>query len=251
MTKLSIIIPAYNEEKVIENTTKTYIDFFDEKLKNNYEIIIIPNGCTDDTPAIVKKLSKRYKQVKFFDLGIPGSKGKAVIKGFELAKGDLIGFVDADLSSPPKAFYDLVLNIKENTGIIASRALKDSRINIKQPLPRRLIGKVFNLLVRLILRLRYTDTQTGCKLFKKEAIKTIYHKFHITGWAFDVNLLYLMKLHNFKVIEIPTEWNDSKESKLNIKKAVPEMFLSIIKLRLLYSRFKPLTVKKYQNEEIR
>jgi len=253
MVKLSIVIPAYNEEKTIEKTTKTYIDFFDKKLKNDYEIIIIPNGCKDKTVEIVKLLSKKYKQIKYFDLGFPGSKGKAVLKGFGLAKGELIGFVDADLSSSPDAFYDLVLNIKNYDGIIASRSMKGSKLLIKQPLLRRFLGYGFRFLVNLFLGLKYYDTQCGLKVFKKNAIKKIYQQVIILGWAFDINLLYLMKLNKFNVIEIPTEWSDSKtESKLNVKKAVPEMFFSIIKLRILYSRFKSLlNLFEKQNEKTR
>src|SRR3989344_4702045 len=197
MVRLTIIIPVYNGEKIIERTTKTYLDFFDKKLKNNYEIIIIPNGCTDNTLAIVRRLSEKYSRIKYFDLGFPGAKGKAVIKGFELASGDLIGFVDADLSSSPKAFYDLIINIKNNDGVIASRALKGAKINIKQPMLRRLLGKAFSLLVRIMLGIKFLDTQCGCKLFKKNAIKKVYSQIIISGWAFDINLLYLMKLNGF------------------------------------------------------
>mgnify|MGYP001620185066 CR=1 FL=1 len=247
MVKLSIVIPAYNEEKIIENTIKTYIDFFDKKLKNDYEIVIIPNGCKDKTVEIVKNLSKKYKQIKHFDLGFPGSKGKAVLKGFGLAKGDLIGFVDADLSSPPKAFYDLVLNIKDYDGIIASRSMKGSKLLIKQPLLRRFLGYWFRFLVNLFLGLKYYDTQCGLKVFKKNAIKKIYQQVIILGWAFDINLLYLMKLNKFKVLEIPTEWSDSKtDSKLNVTSAVPEMFLSIIKLRVIHSPLKPILFNSKQ-----
>jgi len=251
MVKLSIIIPAYNEERTIENTTNQYIEFFDKKMKRDYEIIIVPNGCRDKTVEIVKKLSKKYKQVRYFDLGLLGEKGKAVIKGFELANGDLIGFVDADLSTSPKAFYNLVVNLKDNYGIIASRWMRGSKVNVKQPLLRRMLSRTFNFFVRLILGLRYIDTQCGSKLFKKEAIKQIYNKLNITRWAFDVNLLYLMKLNGFKVIEVPTEWNETrKKSKLNIKSAVPEMFLSLIRLRLAYSKFKfivDLSDRLYEN----
>lgn len=239
MVSLSIIIPAYNEEKVIEKTINTYAGYLDQKLKNDYEIIVVPNGCTDNTVKIVNDLSKRHKQLRCFDMGCPGSKGMAVIKGFELASGDLIGFVDADLSSPPNAFYELVLNIKGNDGIIASRSLKESKISVRQPLSRRILGRGFKLLVNLFLDLNHNDTQCGCKLFKKEAIKKVYQDLMITGWAFDINLLYLMKLNNFKVLEIPTIWNDAKgTSKLNVKKAVPEMFFSILKLRLSYPKNK-------------
>ena len=239
--KLSIIIPVYNEEKTIEHTTKTYVEFFDKKIKKKYEIIIIPNGCKDNTVEKVTHLSKKYSQVRLFDLGSPGEKGKAVIKGFELAKGDFIGFVDADLSTSPRSFYDLVSHIDTYDGIIASRAIKGAKITLKQSLLRRVLGKGFNLLVKVILRLMYNDTQCGAKVFKKEAIKKIYPQIKITKWAFDIDILYLMKANNFKVKEFPTEWNEIRgSSSVNIWKAAPEMFFSLLKVRFIHSKYKNL-----------
>jgi len=244
MVKLSIIFPAYNEEKTIEKTVKSYINFLDKKIKNSYELIIIPNGCKDKTVNKVRTLSKKYKQIKYLDLGKIGDKGIAVIEGFKLATGELIGFADSDLSTSPEAFYDLVLKIKDNDGIIGSRWRKDSKINKKQPLLRIIASRGFNFLVRSILGLHFTDTQCGSKLFTKKAVKIVEPQLGITRWGFDIDVLYKMKKNRFKVIEIPTVWKDDSNSHLNMKRTIPEMFLSILRLRLLYSPFK-IIVKFY------
>lgn len=244
MVKLSIIFPAYNEEKNIENTINKYINFLDKKIKNNYELIIIPNGCKDKTVDKVKILSNNYNQVKYFDSGKVGDKGIAVIKGFKLAIGDIIGFADSDLSTSPEAFFDLVLKIRNSDGIIGSRWHKDSKINKKQPLLRIIASRGFNFLVRAILGLRYTDTQCGSKLFTKKAVKTVVPQLGITRWGFDIDLLYKMKKNKFKIIEVPTTWKDNRDSHLNLKRTIPEMFLSILRLRLIYSPLK-IIIKFY------
>ncbi len=234
MVKVSIIIPAHNEETRIMKTLKDYTTFFNTKLKNDYKIIVIPNGCKDNTVKIVSDFSKKNNSVSYKGLEI-GGKGIALIEGFKLANGNIIGFVDADNSTSPKEFYRLIQNINGYDGAIASRWMKEAIVDIKQPLQRVIAGRCFNFLVRLLLGLKFYDTQCGAKIFKKEAIKKIYSNLGITKWAFDIDLLYLMKKSNYKIKEIPIEWNDTIGSKLNIPIASFEMFLALIRLRLIYS----------------
>jgi|SRR3989344_6652620 len=236
MVNLSIIIPAHNEEERILKTLKDYAAFFDIKLKNNYEIIVIPNACKDNTVKIVAEFSKKHHKVKYKGLKEAG-KGIALIEGFKIANGSLIGFVDADNSTSAKEFYKLMGVIDSYDGAIASRWMKESIVDIKQPLPRVIAGRAFNFIVKFLLGIRFHDTQCGAKLFKKEVIKKIYTKLGITKWAFDIDLLYLMKYYNYKIKEVPIKWADTISSKLKILKASFEMFLALIRLRLIYSPF--------------
>ena len=231
--KLSIIIPAYNEEKRIGVTLKEYVEFFNDKLGKDYEIFVILNGCRDDTLGVVKGFN-----VKFVDIKEAIGKGGALIEGFKQVNGDFIGYVDADNATPPRAFYDLYENIKDKDGIIASRWIKGAKIGSKQPISRRLASRGFNILVRSLFGIGLRDTQCGAKLFRKEAVKKVVNKLGITRWGFDIDLLYLMKREGFNVTEIPTEWNEPGDSHLNVKKTSYEMFLSVIRLRLIYSNFK-------------
>src|SRR3990167_3577212 len=123
---LSIIIPAYNEEERIPKTLNSYLDYLKGKI--NFEILVIINGCTDNTLEVVKKIAQKNKEIKYVDIGKVASKGIAVTEGFKLADSELIGFVDADLATPPNAFYDLVKNIWDYDAVIASRWMKNSKI---------------------------------------------------------------------------------------------------------------------------
>ena len=235
MTELSIIIPAYNEEDRIKKTLEEYISYF----KNyQHEIIVIPNGCKDRTEEIVKLLSKKYKTIKYKTIKEPIGKGGAIKEGFKIAEGSLIGFVDADLSTKPEDFEELIKNIKECDCIIASRYIKGAIVNPKQKFSRIIASRAFNLLVNFLFNLKIKDTQCGAKLFKKNVIKKIIPKLDITRWAFDVDLLFRIKKEGYKIKEFPTKWEDSLGSTLKLKKAIPEMILSLTRLRLINSRFK-------------
>lgn len=238
MVKLSIIIPAYNEERRIGVTLKSYISYFSKRLKNNYEILIVLNGCTDNTLDVVKKFSEKDKKVKYKDIKEAVGKGVAIIEGFKILNGKYIGFVDADNSTMPKAFYDLLLKINDYDGIIASRWIKGAKVKPKQPLLRRIAGRSFNFLLRALFNIRIVDTQCGAKLFKNKAVRDVVRELAITKWAFDVDLLYHLKRKGYKLKEIPTEWHESSGSGLKISRAVPQMFLAVIRLRLIYSPLK-------------
>jgi glycosyltransferase involved in cell wall biosynthesis len=242
--KVSIVIPAYNEEKRIGKTLEEYGRFFEQRKKNkeleNFEILVIINNTQDKTEAIVQEKAKKYREIKSFNFK-EGGKGFAVIKGFKDAlkrNNDLIGFVDADMATSPEAYYELVKNIGKYDGIIASRYIKGAIVKPKQSWQRIIASRVFNLLIRGLFLMPYRDTQCGAKLFKKGVIAKIVDKLIITKWAFDVDLLYRANKEGFKIREFPTNWSDKEYSKINFKRAGPKMGLAVIRLRILNSCFK-------------
>ncbi len=236
--RLSIIIPAYNEEKRLnkEKILDNYVNYFSKIYKNDFEIIVVLNGCKDDTLNVVKQAAKKFKQIKYLDIKEAIGKGGAVVEGFKLAKGDLIGFVDADQSTHADAFYDLVKKIDGFDCIIASRYMKESIVNPSQPFFRRIPSIVFNLMVRALFCLNFKDTQCGAKLTKKDALKSILNDLSVKKWAFDIDLLYCLKKKRFSIVEVPTVWSERTGSKLTFKTPY-EMFMSILKLRLNHSSF--------------
>lgn len=231
-------MPAYNEEKRIENTLNLYLPYFEKKLGKDFEIYVVVNNTIDNTLEVVKKFLKKYKQLKYIDIKAKIGKGGAVKHGFKTLNGDYIGFVDADASTLPEAYFELYNKINGYDGIVASRWIKGAKVSPKQSFIRRISSRGFNILVRIFFGLGIRDTQCGAKLFTKKAVKDVVNEFGITQWAFDVDLLYLLKKKGYKVIEIPTVWQDQAGSKLNLKRVSFEMFLALIRLRLVYSPFK-------------
>ncbi|MDD5086273.1 MAG: glycosyltransferase [Candidatus Nanoarchaeia archaeon] len=232
----TIVIPAHNEEKRIRKTLEIYGEFFKKK---NFEILIVLNGCKDKTLDVVKKSEKKYKIIRHIEFKQAG-KGFAIVEGFKNAikrKSNLIGFVDADLATPPVAFFDLVKDIGESDGIIASRWMKKSIVKTKQSILRRITSRSFNFLVRSLLGLKFSDTQCGAKLFKAEALKEVVESIGTTKWAFDVDLLYRLKRKGYKIKEIPTTWEEPGKSHLSLLKIPFQMFSAILRLRLIHSPF--------------
>lgn len=238
---LSIIIPAYNEEKRIEKTLEDYTNFF-KKTKLNFKICVVLNGCRDNTLGVVKKIAKRHKQIKYLDIKEAIGKGGALIEGFKRADGNLIGFVDADNATSPLYFYDLIKNIKDYDGVIGSRWMKNSKIEM--PKLRKFLSKGFHFGINILFNLGYEDTQCGNKLFKKNVIKKIVNRLGATRWAFDVDLLYLIKREGYKIKEIPTVWLEPGKSHIKLKEIIPCFVLPMIRLRLLYSPLK-FSIKIY------
>lgn len=236
--RLSIVVPAHNEEQRIGRMLGAYLPFFTERYGRDVEFLVVINGTTDGTENVVAEYASRFPVVK--TIVEPGriGKGGALMLGFRAAAGDRVGFVDADGSTPPEAFQALVDGLGDADAIIASRWCRGARVSPRQPLDRRLASRVFNLLTRLFFGLRLTDTQCGAKLMTRAALGAILPKLGITQWAFDVDLLLQLRRGGYRIREIPTVWCDVEGSKLQVRRASPEMLLALTRLRLIYSPFR-------------
>ena len=236
--KLSIIIPAHNEEDRLPPMLEVYAPFFLERYGDQVEFIIVPNFCDDRTVQVAEEFSDRYPFIKILD--DPGriGKGGAVLQGARHAGGALVGFVDADGSTPPEAFNDLIEQIGSAGCIIASRWLKDSVVEPRQPLSRRMASRIFNTIVRWTFRFKVSDTQCGAKLFRQDVIQAILPHLGITRWAFDVDMLFHIRRAGYQIVEIPTVWRDEAGSKVQVARASLDMIFALIRLRLIYSPFK-------------
>ena len=238
---LTIVIPAYNEEKRIPATLESYGGFFLEKEKKRglkTKILVVINNSSDNTLGVVENYHKKFKNITYLNL-IRGGKGYATVEGFKEAlrkDSDFIGFVDADMATSPEAFYDLYKNIGKAQGIIASRWKNGAKV--KRSSGKLFRSKGFNILTRFLFLFPYQDTQCGAKIFRKNVVKEIVDNLESAEWAFDVNILYLCKVNKFKIKEHPTIWEDKEGSKITSIKVPIKMAGGVIRLRLLKSPFK-------------
>lgn len=242
--KLSIIVPAHNEEKRIGRMLRTYHEFFAQVRTQNdldFEFVVVLNGCKDNTIGVVEDVRKTCSNIIILDLP-EGGKGLAIKAGFADAltrPNDLIGFVDADMATLPQHFYDLVLQLgnpdEGYDGVIASRYMFGSMVTPVRPKMKRWGSKlIYESWVRLLFGIKYADYQCGAKLFKRKVIEKITPELTVRQWAFDVELLYLCKINGFKIKEIPTVWEDQEGSTLSPIRAGLRMLASVFKLRLRY-----------------
>jgi glycosyltransferase involved in cell wall biosynthesis len=223
--RTSLIIPAYNEEDRIKTVLLNYTTNFPAA-----EIIVVCDG-TDNTKKIVREGSKKYMNIKLLPFEKKLGKGGAIIEGFKAAKGERVGFVDADESVEPddvKKMFDL---LSDYNGVIASRKLNESKILVRPPLKRRIASKTFNSLIRIIFSLDFKDTQCGAKVFRKEAVNDILSELTTEGFEFDVELLWRLKNKGYNVVEFPITWKHSEGSSFSLSNA-PKMFFSLLKVRI-------------------
>ncbi len=231
----SVIIPAHNEEFRIRAVLESYAqEFYDS------EIIVVLNGCTDGTLAIVVASAERYSNVRYLNIPNAVGKGGAVRAGFLLAKAPVVAYVDADGATSPNELRRLFGLLGNDDGVIASRWLRGSTIAAKQPLTRRIVSRVFNVCVRLLFGLPFRDTQCGAKVFRAEVLASNIAAVETSNLAFDVDLLFHLREGGFKVREVPTTWQDQTGSRVSVIAASPKMLGSIVRLRLRYSLFRTL-----------
>ena len=232
MTYLSIIIPAYNEEKRIGATLDKIHSFF--KTKNyDFEVMIVDDGSTDRTAGVVAA-SGLAKEGKLSILKNRSNRGKgfSVKNGILNSNGEYLLFTDADLSTPIEDVDKLLKEISKDYDIvIGSRALKDSAVMVHQSCYREFMGKVFNFFVKTLLIKSFNDTQCGFKLFKREPAREIAREMLINGFAFDVEMLYLAKIKGYKVKEAGVAWENSSDSRVKLFRSPINMFLDLFEIK--------------------
>ncbi len=234
---ITIIIPAKNEAHRIGPTLQSYATYLNTHYAHRYTLLVVLNNCTDTTSQVVRTLKRRFPAITLIETPDPIGKGGAVIEGFRRARTPLVGYLDADGSTPPFAYLHLINNIGSSSGIIASRWMPSSHVYPHQSFKRRIASRAFNLFTKILFFLPFKDTQCGAKVFKTSAVSSIINKLYITQWAFDVNLLYVLIKEKFSIKETPTTWYDKEGSRLQFPKTPVKMFFSLLRLRLLYSPF--------------
>jgi glycosyltransferase involved in cell wall biosynthesis len=234
---LLILIPAYNEEARIEPVLRDYAQFFGRNYSGKFQIVVVLNGCTDNTLGVVQKVAAEFPVVRADEFKSPIGKGGALIEGLKLApQGDLIGYVDADGATPPQSLFELTRHIGEADCIIGSRWLRDSVLHQEQTTLRKFISRVFHFIVEALFGMGIKDTQCPCKLMRREVVEKVHPTLRIADLAFDVNLLVSIKRAGFKILEVPIEWTDKVGSKVtsSLFRSSLSMFLSVVRVRLIY-----------------
>lgn len=228
---LSIIIPAYNEEKRLGLTLRKILDYLDTR-QIQAEIIVVDDGSTDRTAELAGEILRDWPLYRIISLPENLGKGAAVKEGMLRASGDYILFSDADLSTPIEELEKMLPLAREGYElVIASRALPMSEIKKRQSWLRENMGKTFNFLVRLLLLKDIKDTQCGFKLFQKEAAEKIFSEMQCCGFAFDVEVLLLARQLGYKIAQVPVVWVNSPESRVGLISSSLKMFFELLKIR--------------------
>ncbi|HEY5914640.1 MAG TPA: glycosyltransferase [Verrucomicrobiae bacterium] len=233
---LLLLIPAYNEEHRIEPVLRDYAGYFQQNYRGKFQLVVVLNGCRDNTLGVVKRVAAEYPSISAREYVDPIGKGGALIEGLKLAPlADVIGYVDADGATPPPAFHDLVKHIDEADCVIGSRWLPGAVLHVQQSGKRRFISRGFHLIVEVLFRMHIKDTQCGAKVMRRQAVEKIHSALRIADMAFDINLLYSLHRAGFRILEVPTQWTDKMGSKVAPLRTSLTMFLSALRIWLIYS----------------
>jgi glycosyltransferase involved in cell wall biosynthesis len=227
----SIIIPAYNESERIAGTLERIQGYAAEQ-KWNVEIIVVDDGSRDTTVDMVRQQARNNPAIRL--LQNPGNRGKgySVRNGMLNAKGEVLLFSDADLSSPIEEANKLFDAIAAGADVaIGSRWLQADLQTRRQPIHRQLFGRIFNLLLRLVLRLKFKDTQCGFKAFNRASADVLFPLQQIERWGFDPELLYLARHFGFKVLEIPVAWAHREGTRISPLRDGLHMFMETLRIR--------------------
>ena len=214
---LSIIIPARNEADRLPTTIERLQDFLQHHAWT-LEIIPVIQGY-DETSTLICELAQKDARIKPIIDTQGRGKGRAVRYGVEQAQGEVILFIDADLSVPPHCLAQLVERFQSDSFcdiLIGNRQHAQSTITHPQPWYRRLLGRMFNLFLRSIRLTTFHDTQCGCKLFRHDVAKILFSYAMVNGFAFDVEILLLAKNLGYHVEEASVEWADGGYSRLGL-----------------------------------
>jgi len=228
---LSLVIPAYNEEKRIGKSLEKIIEYLYSKDVTT-EVLVINDGSKDNTSSISASYKEKYPLLNVLENEQNKGKGYSVKRGVLSAAGDFIIFTDADLSTPIEETDKVLSALQEGYDVaIGSRHVKGAKIEIKQPLHRHIMGRVFNFFVRIFTVPYISDSQCGFKGFKKEKAIEIFNRMDTYGWSFDVEILYLAHKLELKIKEVPITWRDSPASRINPLTDPLKMFTDVIKIR--------------------
>jgi dolichyl-phosphate beta-glucosyltransferase len=229
---VSVIVPAYNEERYIRKTISETGDLLRKKFKS-FEIIIVDDGSRDNTYNAASGLAGEIKNLKILRNTKNRGKGYSVRKGMLSAVSEWVAFMDADLSTPLSELDKFVACLKNGSDIaIGSRALRGSEILKKQGFLRRNMGKAFNLFVQGFLFTGIRDTQCGFKCFKREAALRLFGLQRLRGFCFDAEILYIAKKHGIRIKEIPVTWVNREDSRVSLIGSPLAMFLDIFRIRI-------------------
>ncbi len=235
---LSIVLPAYNEENRLPPSLETIVAFMQTK-NYSWEIVVVDDGSRDRTSQVAEQVLAGTPHTV---LRNDPNRGKAlsVRRGLTESRGQVALFSDADLSTPIEEADPLLAAIEQGADLaIASRQMKGSVIELRQPWYRQFGGLAFSVINRVVLLPGIPDSQCGFKAFRREAIERIFPHQQLTGWAFDAELLFIARRLGLTIAQIPVRWINSPDTRVNMLVDGPRMVRDLFRIRWLHRRLRP------------
>jgi len=233
--RISIVIPAFNEEDRLVPTVRDYMAYCHETGRRA-ELIVVDDGSLDRTSAVVNALGSEFPELRLIRLAENQGKGQAVRSGVVNAQGKFVLFADADGATALSEIERLEAAIAAGADVaIGSRALADDRVKVHARLYRRVIGRIFHGIVETLTVPGVKDTQCGFKLFRGAVARVLFRELTLAGFAFDVELLELAH-RRFQIAEVPVEWTHVDGSKVRPVVDAVKMLGDLLRIRFAWLR---------------
>jgi len=247
MDTLSIVVPVYNEARRLPILFSALAAEADLQARSAglqlVEVVTVDDGSTDETPELLDEYAKADGRVRTIRLDRNRGKGAAVRGGVLKTTAAYVLVTDVDLSTPLSDLGALMAALREGNDLaLGSRGLPSSRVAVHQPFHRELMGKSFNVLLRLATGLPYRDTQCGFKLFRLETTRVLFELQQIEGFAFDAELCLNAQRLGLKIAEVPVTWVDNRDTKVKLFRSSSRMALDLVRLGRVARRPLPTPV---------
>lgn len=238
-TRLSLIIPVYNESSRFKNGFDHYYSYL-KKQKYSWELILVNDGSKDNTLTLIEAVKKGKPNVSVVTYDNNHGKGYAISEGVKSAVGEYILFADLDHSVPIEtieSFFEYFE--KDYQVVIGSRRVKGSIIEVHQNPLREFLGSGFTAIVNFLIYPGISDATCGFKAFKKNTAKKLFEKITIYNWAFDAELLFICRKNKIRVAQAPVRWSNGSGSKVSLKKDIINSLLDVVRIRInnLFGRY--------------
>jgi dolichyl-phosphate beta-glucosyltransferase len=231
---LSVIIPAYNEEQRLSHTLEKVLTYLQAQSYRS-EIMVVDNASQDNTYLIAERFAEEHNSE---DLPIhvlqelQQGKGSAVKRGMLATSGEYRFMCDADLSMPVTEINRFLPPMLEDINIAIASREAPGAVRYNEPAYRHMVGRVFNRLIRVLVLPELNDTQCGFKCFGGSVAEDLFPHMTVTGWSFDVEILYIAKQRGYRIVEIPIPWYFNPHSHISVARDSFQMAVDIVKIRL-------------------
>lgn len=227
---LSLIIPAHNEETRLPETLKQVIEYASQQTYS-MEILVVENGSVDKTYEIAQDFAMRHPQVRVLHNPQSG-KGRAVQQGMLAAQGEYCFMCDVDLSMPIDEINQFLPPALDGVEVAIASREAPGAVRYGEPYYRHLVGRIYNGLIRFLALPGLQDTQCGFKCFRRAVANDLFSRQTLSGWSFDVEILFIARLLGYKVVEVPIHWHYSPNSKISVVRDSFKMGADLITIRL-------------------